>query len=214
MVLLRKKLKKIEPIGLLSSGASGTFSFGLNTQNAVKRSSQFLDILLDYYFDILENRSLILNCLPQAVKASTAGVTVAEIGSRTDSLIYLLTTLSHEFDQTIIIGDNHFIKNSIEEGQNKGINFKELRVHLVLGGIYLPENLRTYLANILCTDFNDSKTGSIFSSMGLSGLGLNVFFESKETLTLRRLMNEDPVTKEKLLHDSPFPIQISILEWD
>ncbi len=62
---------------LLSSGASGTFSFGLNTQNAVKRSSQFLDILLDYYFDILENSTLILNCLPQTVKLSTTGRIIA-----------------------------------------------------------------------------------------------------------------------------------------
>ncbi len=187
---------------LLSSGSSGTFSFGLNMQNELKRSSQFMDILLDYYFNIIENRTLILNCLPQAIKVSTKGVTVAEIGPRADSLIYLLSTLSHMFYQTIIIGDNHFIKNSIEDGIREGIKFNKLRIHLILGGIYLPENLRTYLANILCIDLNNPQTGSIYSSMGLSELGLNVFFESRETMALRRLMNKDPMIREKILPES------------
>ncbi len=187
---------------LLSSGSTGTFSFGLNMQNDVKRNSQFVEILLNYYFNVMENKTLVLNCLPQSIKVSLAGGTIAEIGLRTDALIYLLTTISPMFYQTIIIGDNYFIKNSIEEGQKKGINFKKLKIHLVLGSVHLPENLRTYLANILCIDINNPHSGSIFSSMGLSEFGFNVFFESKETMDLRRLVNKDPVTREKILPQS------------
>ena len=190
---------------LLSSGSTGTFSFGLNTQNEMKKGSQFLEIFLNYYFNIIENGTLILNCFPQAVKLSTNGITIAEIGPRSDSFTYLLSTISKMFDQTIIIGDNYFIKNAIEDGIKEGINFKELKIHLIVGGVYLPENLRTYLAKLLYIDLKNPQTGLIMSSMGLSEFGLNVFFESKETIALRRLMNEDITIRKKTLPNPSYP---------
>jgi phenylacetate-CoA ligase len=189
---------------LLSSGYTGTFSFGLQTSHGQKHSTQFLEVLLDYYFQTLDKRTLIINSLAQAVKLPSLSATVVEIGPRIDSLVYVLKKIVPQFEQTIIIGDNYFIKNGLEEGLKNGINYRQSKIHLILGGVYLPENLRTYLASLLKIDLNDPESGMILSSMGISEFGLNLFFESQETIALRRLAKDNASLKKTLLGESPY----------
>ncbi|HBR15641.1 MAG TPA: hypothetical protein DD723_08935 [Candidatus Omnitrophica bacterium] len=188
---------------LLSSGSSGTFSFGLATAPEINASARFLEVLLNHFYHTLEEKTLIINCL--SVKLPALNLAAAEIGPRSDSLLYILNTLAPRFSQTIIIGDNYFIKNALEEySSHKNSPASSLRIHLILGGVYLPENLRGHLYHLLHIDENDPQTGSILSSMGISEFGLNLFFESPETARLRRLAQNEPTLRENLL-DSTCP---------
>ncbi len=184
---------------LLSSGSSGVFSYGLSTQKEIKQNARFLEMLLEYFFHILEERTLIINSLANGVKLPVVEAVTAEIGPRTDSLLFLLKNVSPHFDQTILIGDHIFIKNSLEEGCKERIAYENLKIHLILGGSFFVENLRDYLAYLLKSDLKDPNRGRIFSSMGISEFGLNLFFESPETIHLRRLTQTDPILQDKLL---------------
>lgn len=188
---------------LLSSGSTGTFSFGINTEQEVKRGTRFLELILDHYYNILSEKTLVINCLAVKIPNISAGA-FTEIGPRIDSLLYLIQTLGHHFEQIIIIGDNYFIKNAIEEAINAGIDFSPLKVHLILGGVYLPESLREYLSGLLKINPTDLSTGSIHSSMGMSEFGFNLFFESIETIRLRKILQKNETLRKIILgNDAP-----------
>lgn len=201
-LLDKSTLQNIQDI-LLSSGASGTFSFGLSNENKNKNNTEFLEALFNDNYQILKRRTLIINCFGQ-IKLPSLYATVLQTGPRADALLYALKNLSPAFDQTIIIADNYFIKNSLEEGLNEKLDYSKLKIHLIIGGVYLPENLRAHLAKILHIDFNQFETGSIISSMGISEFGLNLFFSSQETVRLRRLAQNNPELR-RLLCDANLP---------
>ncbi|MCD4781146.1 MAG: hypothetical protein K8S27_11465 [Candidatus Omnitrophica bacterium] len=200
-IFLKANQNHIQSI-LLSSGSTGTFSFGISTPKEIKKNNQFIEVILDYYFNILDESSLIINCLSQSVKLPMIDTAaVVETGPRIDSLLYILQTLASKFSQIIIIGDNYFIKNALEAALKKNIPLGKLKIHIIVGGAYLPEKLRTHLTNILEINQHNRHNGSIFSSMGISEFGLNLFFESPETVRLRQLTLQNPSLKEHLLYD-------------
>lgn len=195
---------------LLSSGTSGRFSFGISSHKQSSRNAIFLDVLFHHYFQILDIKTLVINCLPSAVKLPFLSATTLEIGPRHDALAFALKNLSPHFGQTVILGDNYFIKNALEDAAVKEkIELPKLNIHLILGGIYLPENLRTYLSGLLQSDFQKNKS-MIYSSMGISEFGLNVFFEDKRSVFLRQLLQQDPSLKEKICGNN-FPFAPLIL---
>lgn len=194
---LKENLRDCKNV-LLSSGSTGKFSFGLASEKDLNRSRQVLELFLDYYFHILDKKTLIINCL-QAVKIPNIDACVIEIGPRIDSFVYVLKTLVDKFEQVIIIGDNYFVKNALEEAIAKEIDVKNNIVHLVMGGVYLSENMRNYFAFLLNIDIDNPSKGLILSSMGISEFGLNLFFESQETINLRRLLLKDKVLRSKII---------------
>lgn len=184
---------------LLSSGTSGMFSFGISTQKDLGFSSRLLDIMLQHYFNILKKNTLIINTLSQAVKLYNISATTVDTGPRHDSVYYILKNVSPSYDQTIVIGDNHFVKNALEYAFENHIELKALHLSCILGGIYLTENLRGHLSRLIGAEKNELR---IFSSMGISEFGLNLFFESPETVRLRQFTANNTGFLEKLLGNS------------
>jgi phenylacetate-CoA ligase len=184
---------------LLSSGSSGHFSFGIHSKERLVKDAQFINILFDLYFNILDKKTLIINCLTSAVHLPPLDATIIEIGPKADALHYVIKNLSPQFDQTVIIGDNYFIKNALEDGLASGIDYAALNIHLILGGIYLPESLRKHLAAVLQKDKSNFHKNLIISSMGISEFGVNLFFESLETIRLRQWVEQHPEWRTKVL---------------
>ncbi|MCR4337856.1 MAG: hypothetical protein NUV91_08650 [Candidatus Omnitrophica bacterium] len=190
---------------LLSSGTSGQFAFGLSTIEELKKNAILLEVFLDHYFQIFRQKTLIINCL-SVVELPSIYATVVKVGPRVDSLVYVLGNIAPHFDQIIIIGDNYFLKNAIEECLFKGIALEKLKIHLILGGAYLAENLREHLNKVLLANAKEdgNRRGQILSSMGISEFGLNIFFESQETIALRKLAQNSSMLRE-LLFDPTYP---------
>jgi phenylacetate-CoA ligase len=189
---------------LLSSGTSGHFSFGIHSRDRADKDAQALNIIFDHYLNILSKKTLIVNCLTSAVHLPSLDATIVEIGPKTDALLYILKNLAPSFEQTVLIGDNYFIKNALEDGLTVGIDYSELQIHLVLGGIYLPESLRKHLRTILYKNTENLYHGYILSSMGISEFGVNLFLESEETIRLRQWSAQNPLSAKKLFGaDSP-----------
>ncbi len=102
-------------------------------------------------------------------------------------LLFILLVPSaavQEKDPEIKIGEKHIF-------HSKSLN--EDRPYWV----YLPESLRSHLNTIL--NHKSTYKSLILSSMGISELGLNLFFESEETIQLRQLVENDSVLREKIL---------------
>jgi len=182
--LLGKNIDKTKLI-TSSSGFSSSFAFGFSSEKTVKSIRSGVDLSLDYLFDISKRKTFLINCVPMGVHADTS-VALAETSVRCDMALSLIKKISPAFEQTIIVGDPHFLKKLIEEGTQLRIKWKELGICLITCQDWLPESLRTYLYNLIEIDPEKDEKRAIYATMGMTELGLNVFHESKSTVQLRR----------------------------
>ncbi|MGD2035868.1 MAG: hypothetical protein PVF73_12470 [Bacteroidales bacterium] len=182
--LLGRNLDKMK-LAMSSSGYSRNFAFGFSSEKALRSGRSGIDTTLDYWFDISGRKTFLINCAPMGVHVETS-LPLAETSVRSDMALSLLKKISPSYDQTIIAGDPHFLKKLIEEGDEQKINWEKYQVSLIPAQDWLPESLRTYLANRLEIDPDHDDHRGIYSSMGMTELGLNVFHESKYTVAMRR----------------------------
>ncbi len=187
-----------------SSGHSGLFSYSLINKKEIVKSREAIDFMLDYIFNVGEKKTLLINCLPMGVKIHSALVTIADTSVRPDIVISAIKTFASSYDQIILIGENSFVKKCLEDGAEAGIEWKKIKMHIVLGEEILPENLRTYFSCILGLNPDPTESQSLIgSSLGVAELGLNIFYETKELIRIRRLMQRDRKFKEALIAADP-----------
>lgn len=198
-ICLRGEIRDARMI-ISSSGHSGSFSYGIITQKEIEKSQEETDLLLDAVFGVSRKKTLLINCLAMGIKVVSSLVTVADTGVRSDIVLGLIKTFASSYDQVILVGENSFVKKILEEGPEAGVDWKSMRAHLVLGEEMLPENLRTYFSGILGVD-PDAADGEVFigSSFGVAEFGLNVFYETRELIRLRRILQRDKGLREQLL---------------
>lgn len=192
--LLGKNCNKMK-LAMSSSGFSGNFAFGFASEKALKSGQSGVDTTLDYWFDISNRKTFLINCAPMGVHVETS-LPLAETSVRSDMALSLLKKISPTYDQTIIAGDPHFLKKLIEEGDEQKINWKKLHISLIPAQDWLPESLRTYLATRLGIDIDNNDERGIFATMGMTELGLNVFHESKYSVGIRRAVIQDEKLKK------------------
>jgi len=197
---------------LPSSGYSGIFSFGISRKDDLKKQEASVNSALDYTFSTTHKKTLLINALSMGVTIPAASVTLTNTGPRSDTVISLVKTFAKEFDQIIIIGDNSFLKNTIELGAEEGILWKDLNIRLILGGESFPESFRTYLASLLNIDLETKENLFIGSSMGFSEIGLNILQETKKTILLRRKASLNETLRASLL-DKNSPLCPMLLQY-
>lgn len=171
---------------LSSSGHSGNFSYGLLTRRDLKDEPHFVDFALDRNFSIAGKRTLLINCLPMGVKVPSQKAVVADISVRKDIAISLVRGFGRDFDMIIIVGENSFMKEVLEFGQEEGLDWTKYDVRIVVGEEGFPESYRSYIAHLLGVDLDSQDRICIGSSMGISELGLTVFQENADTIRIRR----------------------------
>ena len=183
---------------LSSSGTSNAYSFGLLTPEDMKLGPDLVDFGLDINFGVFKKKTLLINCLPMGVKVPSNHCVVADVSVRKDTTIALVDGFADDFDLTIIVGENSFIKEVLEFGIEKGINWKDHNVRIVIGEEGFPENFRAYLGYLLGYDHLPDTDVIIGSSMGISELGLTVFQENKHTIRLRKFIDENKDFRSEL----------------
>ena len=175
---------------MTSSGFSGVFSFGINTEGNLRNAERSIDTALDYTFNITQRKTFIINCIPMGVKIPTS-LPVADTSVRSDMALAIYKKFAPKFDQTIFVSDPHFLKKLIEDGLEQGLDWRKENVHLISGGDWFSESFRSYLGSILGTDWSNTKRGFIGATMGIAELDLNLFHESVHTIQIRRVAQED-----------------------
>ena len=173
-----------------SSGFSGVYSFGVTSEENYGETVQGIDAALDYMFATATKNTLFINGLSMGVRVPTS-LPTADTSVRWDMALAIYKKFYQEFDQVVIIGDPHFLKIYFEEGIAQGIAWKDKNIHLITGGDWMPETYRSYLGDILGTDWETMDRGLIGGTMGVAELDLNLFHESRDSIRIQRAVLRD-----------------------
>ena len=177
---------------LTSSGQGGQFAFGLSTASQARQAVKAVDLALEHAFRTDQRRTLLINALPMGVRFACSSATIAETSVREDMVVALVDQFARHYDQLILITDPLFCKRILDHAREVGFRWDGLRVHAVLGEETFGEAYRAYVATRLGQDPERWDRGFVGSSMGVAELGLNLFFETRETVRLRQLADRHP----------------------
>jgi phenylacetate-CoA ligase len=179
---------------LTSSGHGARFGYGLSTFAQLRHSADAIDLGLEFAFQVDTNKTLLINCLPMGVRFTANSVAIAETSVREDMAVAIATEFGHFFEQIIIVGDPIFLKLLTDYAKDRSVDWSRHRVHLIIGEETFGENYRKYLSQCFCQGGSEK----IISSMGVGELGLNLFYETADTVRLRQLANDNPAFSEAL----------------
>ena len=168
-----------------SSGYSGVFAFGINTEENHRNAVKTIDTVLDYIFGISHKKTLLMNTLPMGVRVPTS-LPVADTSVHCEMALAIFRKFSPVFDQIIILGDPHFLKKILEDGIEQGIDWTRENVNLITGDDWVPETFRSYLGSLMGTDWDRVDRGLIGGTMGVAELGLSLFHESRDSIRIQR----------------------------
>ena len=193
-----------------SSGQGGSFAFGFTRRTDARRTRRLIDLGLEMAFGTDRLPTLLINALPMGVTFESDAVTIANTSVREDMVVALLSALSGEYAQTIILSDPLFFKRLLDFAADRKLEWHRHRVHVILGEETFSESYRTYVARHLGIDLDDPAGAMIGSSLGVAELGLNLFFETRESIALRRLASRNGQCFRNLLGleagQSPLPM--------
>lgn len=184
---------------LTSSGRGGrVFGVRLTTRQAHDRAWSDIDLGLQDAFDIDGQPTLIVNCLPMGVVFPSRAATVANVSVREDMACALLKNVAPAYAQTLVCTDPLFVNRLLDHAGSLGVDWKHLNASMILGEEMLAESQRTYIANRLGMDPDASGRRMVGSSYGVGELGLNLLFETRETIALRRALGRQPELARQL----------------
>ena len=181
-----------------SSGLAGPFGFGATDSAGARQASRAVDLGLAYHFDADRCSTLLINCLPMGVHIGCSNATVAEVSVREDMALAIAGYFGPHYDQVVFVGDPLFLKRLADTAGAQNIDWRQMRIHIIVGGDGFGENFRNYLAGCFAIDLSRPEAGSIRSSLGVAELGLNLLFELPETIELRRRAGNDENLARKL----------------
>ncbi|WP_245969391.1 hypothetical protein [Thiocapsa rosea] len=177
---------------LTSSGQGGRFAFGLSTHRQARRAAKAIELALELSFGTDRYSTLLINALPMGVRFSCSTVTIAETSVREDMVCALVEQFAPHHQQTILVTDPLFCKRLLDQGRDRGLDWGRFKVHVVLGEETFGEAFRDYVVRGLGQDPDGWTAGSAISSMGVGELGLNLFFETTDTVRLRQRAHRQP----------------------
>ncbi|MBE0548950.1 MAG: hypothetical protein IH627_15140 [Rubrivivax sp.] len=184
---------------LTSSGRGGkSFGFRLTARRQHEASWFDIDLGLQDVFNVDELPTLLVNCLPMGVVFRSRATTVANVSVREDMACSILRDVGPRFAQTLLCTDPLFIRRVLDEARRAGVDWKALNTSVILGEEVLVEAQRDYIAKRMGIDVDSEPHRMIGSSFGVGELGLNLLFETRETIRIRRAMRRDPSLEQLL----------------
>ncbi len=184
---------------LTSSGRGGTsFGYRLTTRDVHEESWFDIDLGLQDVFGVDQKRTLLVNCLPMGVVFRSKAVTVANVSVREDMACSILRDIGPKFDQTIVCTDPLFVRQLLREGERAGVDWAKLNASLIMGEEMLVESQRDYIAARMGLDLDRDPHRLIGSSYGVGELGLNLLFETRETIRIRRQLRSNAALQSQL----------------
>ena len=179
---------------LTSSGHGGpNFAFGVSTWRDKRLTPFDIDLGLEHAFGTDQRSTLLVNCLPMGVFFDSRSVCVANVSVREDMACAILRQAGPRFEQCILVIDPLFAKRLLDYAAELGMDWAGLAPRVILGEETFSEEFRSYLADALAIPLDEPGGQRVRSSMGVGELGLNLFFETAETIDLRRALHRaDP----------------------
>lgn len=171
-----------------SAGTSGKPTIWLQSLSEINAFKSFVCFSMDYTYRVYSRRYILLNCWafgtwPTAIDFSFSSEEFSEvvnIGTDTDKVIEVLKSLGTD-KKYIITGYPPFLRNLIDEGKEKGIDWKKYKLDIVTGGEGFVEEWRDNISSKL------AEGAIIRSAYGTSDKGLGEGFETELTVAVRRI---------------------------
>ncbi len=215
---------------MTSSGHSGTPTYWFRSKAEIDAVTLGYRYGFRKYFKYHKRHTLVLNCLyigiyiagfrfAQAISHIGLKDTIlANPGIDFDMAMSVLRKLHPHCDQVILVGFPPFIKALVEKATAEGIDLKKKVVHVATGGENITEAYRSYLAEMLGIDLDNYETGTILSNFGAADVDLNMFFETPDTIRIRRFAEKNDRFRRMLFGDAAslpmlfqyFPLQIYV----
>ena len=174
---------------LTSSGRGGrSYGFRLTAREQHEEGWFDIDLGLQDVFGVDENPTLLVNCLPMGVMFRSRAVAVANVSVREDMACSILRDVGPGFQQTLLCTDPMFIRRLLDEAQVAGVDWNALNTSVIVGEEVLVEAQRDYIAARMGIDIDSDPRRLVGSSFGVGELGLNLLFETRETIRMRRAM--------------------------
>ncbi len=184
---------------LTSSGRGGrSFGFRLTARGQHETSWFDIDLGLQDVFKVDQHTTLLVNCLPMGVVFRSRAVAVANVSVREDMACSILRDVGPRFQQTLLCTDPLFIRRLLDEARVAGVDWQALNTSVIMGEEVLVEAQRDYIAARLGIDLDHESQRMIASSFGIGELGLNLLFETRETIRMRRAMRAQPEVAQLL----------------
>jgi phenylacetate-CoA ligase len=182
---------------LTSSGRGGrSYGFRLTAREQHEDAWFDIDLGLQDVFGVDGKPTLLVNCLPMGVVFASRAVTVANVSVREDMACSILRDIGPRFAQTLVCTDPLFVRALLDEGRAAGVNWAALNTSVIVGEEVLVESQRDHIAShmgiSLDAALGDGGGRLVGSSYGVGELGLNLLFETRETIRMRRALREQP----------------------
>lgn len=178
---------------LTSSGRGGrSFGFRLTARDQYEDAWFDIDLGLQDVFGVDDRSTLLINCLPMGVMFRSRAVAVANVSVREDMACSILRDVGAKFQQTVLCTDPLFIRPLLAEAQRVGLDWKALNTSVIMGEEMLVEAQRDYIAARMGMDLDGDMHRLVGSSFGVGELGLNLLFETRDTIRIRRAMRGAP----------------------
>jgi phenylacetate-CoA ligase len=184
---------------MISSGFTGNNSLAIARADELGEAVEGIDAGLDLLFGTDGTPTLLINAFPMGIHLPTRHP-LAETGPRSDLAVKILERFGPYFEQTVVLADPHLIKKIVDEGNERGLDWEARQTSFVAGEDWLPETLRTYIHTQ--TGVTEGGRRTLLGTMGLTELGLNIFFETRETVRLRRQALRDPGLRNRLFPEA------------
>lgn len=188
----------------MSSGYSRSFSFGLETRAQTAALTRRLDALFDFHFRVATRRTLLINALPGSVRVPSRYAMVAELGPRPDAVLRALSGLASDFEQIVLLAEPLLVKSIVESARDTKLELDRHRVHVITGGEFVTEGFRSYIGGLLAHDEDRPDHGQVFTSFGVSELGLSLAHDTPELRRIGRAFARDERFCSALFGDVPY----------
>jgi phenylacetate-CoA ligase len=128
-------------------------------------------------------------------------VTVVTPGNNKEEIFRVVTELGPMFDQVVLLGYPPFLKDVIDSGIARGIDWKPLRVKMVMAGEVFSEEWRSLVAERIGSDSPCSDFASLYGTADAGVLGN----ETPLTICIRRYLADRPEAARSLFGESRLP---------
>lgn len=128
-------------------------------------------------------------------------VTVATPGNNLDEILRVVQTLGGYFDQTVLAGYPPFVKNVVDAGAARGVDWPAYRVKLILAGEVFSEQWRDLMGARAAMTVPVADSASLYGTADAGVLGN----ETPTSVAIRRFLAETPSAVRELFGDSRLP---------
>lgn len=138
-------------------------------------------------------------------------ITVITPGLNLEETIRIFKEIGDKFEQSIIVGYPPFVRDVIEVGINRGIEWKKYNLKLLVGGEGISEEWRDYVADKIGVKDNIKAIISLFATTDTGIIG----HETPLSILIRKLARKDSKLCQDLFGNSQVPSlnQFNPLAW-